>query len=123
MRDDWCPNCEESRHGFRDLDDERRCTKCETSLTTPPLSVRLWHRTGQAIAGVILGVFVLGPPAWTLYNVVTRWGEEPLLAMTTKTVTVREPTGLLVDSGFALLPWSILVFLILMAPYAPRRFR
>jgi hypothetical protein len=66
----------------------------------------------RIVAGSILALIFFGPPVFALWSVIQGWGEEPLFAMTTKTYTTTEPTGLLVEATGLLIPWLLVVILV-----------
>lgn len=78
----------------------------------------------RIVAGILLAALFFGPPVFAAWSVIQGWGEEPLFAMTTRTYTTTEPTGLLVEVGGLLAPWLLVMIIILgvSGHVFPRRF-
>lgn len=128
----YCPNCETARVVGSFSDGPHACNECGSMLLERPewpLRARVTHRVRQATFYAVAGVFVLGPPAWVVWEFVTALlNGAPLVTVGTATATrttteIGGALGQLHNSGaMAVLPiWALVMMIILTMPITPRR--
>jgi len=60
------------------------------------------------ITVIVVGLFWLGPPIYIIWSV---FSGRPLFEMTTETITVTRPQGVLVEVGPVMILWFLILFI------------